>query len=396
MLIYKSIYIYISIFVASTIFYSIAYQIDYKNNVKSTKERILNKIIILACLIIGILIPCVLAALRADTVGADTSGYAVLGFKYLAQMTSLRTVIRNYSEWAFYGVGYLISRFSNNVEYFLGTIEFLIIFPVVIGGWKIRKKVCFPFFMLLFYFKFFNYSLCIMRQSISCSFIFLAYILYSEKKAIRAFMIALIGALFHSTGFFGISIILLVILYDRVIGNKKDKRFIDAEQEFFAVMAVFLMSLFKGIVTIIIKFLPERYSDYMEFIYGKDAYSRYGFFESTVRIICFILILLVFNSLSRKEKNEWKIVGYLAISGIVMYVMLFITWRVSVGYRVTEYLDYFMILFVALVPNCIKIKLGQKNMSHILLVILFFVYWLFSYILYPEGLGFRTEIFKFR
>ena len=72
---------------------------------------------------------------------------------------SLDDVFNN-SEWLFYTIGYAITRVTDNVGWWLGIIEFLVICPFTIGAWKLRKRLPATFLIALFYFKFYNYSLC--------------------------------------------------------------------------------------------------------------------------------------------------------------------------------------------------------------------------------------------
>ena len=174
-----SVLIYGSFFLVSLFFFFLSEKTVCKLN--NTNGRLNKKIgrrsILFAFL--GCLPLILLAAFRDDTVGVDTAGYGVLGFKYLQEYNSLSEIFNSYSEKFFYIFGFLISRLTKNVSWWLGGIQAFTVLPVAYVCYKRRDRMSFTMMMAVYVFKFFNYSLCIMRESMACSLIFLGMYLLS-------------------------------------------------------------------------------------------------------------------------------------------------------------------------------------------------------------------------
>lgn len=347
---------------------------------------------ILLC--ISIMIPTIIAALRADTVGADTAGYGTLGFKYLMSYRSLGDVFNN-SEWLFYTIGYAITRVTDNVGWWLGIIEFLVICPFTIGAWKLRKRLPATFLIALFYFKFYNYSLCIMRQSISCSLLFLAIVLYHEKKYFKMVILALASVSVHSSG---LAILLVVIaveiyLYISAKKNKKKKNRsiifpVAVIVSYFCFISLVNLFVSKGIIpqVYIERFLPE--------ISGNGGgMSNVLIFESIYRMIYLGMIYLIRDTKTSEELSDMI---NLSIIGNMVYIVFGIGFGTGTIYRLTETFDFCNLVAISLFAQTRCIRVGHKNVQRGLIMLLAILYWAIVYMIFPGGIGFQTEIFKFR
>lgn len=352
-----------------------------------------NKFKCILFLVISVMLPTIIAALRADTVGADTAGYGTLGFKYLMRYRSVNDVFDN-SEWLFYGIGYVITRFTDNVEWWLGIIEFLIICPFTIGAWKLRKKLPATFLIALFYFKFYNYGLCVMRQSISCSLLFLAIVLYHEKKYFKMVILAMASVGIHSSGLIILLGVIGVELYLKITekhGKKKTKSIMFPAAVVivyfcFITLTSFLAS--KGIIPQIYidRFLPNTSG-------AGGTISSYLIFEAVYRLICLGIIFLIGENQNSEDLSDMI---NLSIIGNTIYIVFGIGFRTGTVYRLTEMFDYCNLVAMALFTCSKHIKLGHRDVQKQLVLFMAIIYWLIVYMVFPGGIGFQTEIFKFR
>lgn len=343
--------------------------------------------------IIALIIPSWLAGVRADTVGADTVGYGIMAFKY-ALIRSRDAFLSGQSEIVFYGLAYFVSRVTENVAFWLGIVEFLTIAPIFYVAYKERKKLNVCFAMIVYLFKFYNYSLCIMRQSLACSFLMLAFYFWKNKKYVRTMIVILLALGIHSTAFIGL------LFYVGIVGifhvckferRKRKGKIYFLIVSIIATMALFLPKIIEIILTSNI--LPERYANFEQLLSDGNITS-YSLFESMVRVILLVLCVIVLNKVANLNIFE-KYMLMMTIAACVIYISGALIWGVGTIYRITEYIDF---SFIFTIPILTKYYKDKKSSYSCMALALFFVilYWLIVYIVYPGGLGFETQNYSFR
>lgn len=173
---------------------------------------------------IALLLPCLLAGMRADTVGTDVKVYvepmynaAKASYSIASYMEQKWYVIWRYMYVKKFEIGFsliifVIEKFGGSLGTVLFVIQALIITPIYLGLKKIRKPYSICFGMFVFYCMFYNTSLNMMRQWIAMAIMFLgfSYLINSKKKKYCAFI--LVACLFHTSAIVGIAV-LLVYLY---------------------------------------------------------------------------------------------------------------------------------------------------------------------------------------
>lgn len=171
-----------------------------------TKSKIL-KIIYIA---IGIFLPCIMSALRADTVGTDMQVYIKRWFNIAEDSSSFSEYIGsvNSTEYGYLFLNYIISKIPNSFQFFLFITQLLTILPFTIIAYK-RKNIN-PTILMAFYLIFFySITLNMARQSLSLSFSMLALYFMLEKKNTAAILTFIISILFHSSAIIGLIIPIL-------------------------------------------------------------------------------------------------------------------------------------------------------------------------------------------
>ena len=160
--------IYISVFLSSTVFLYAGEKI---------KDKKLNRFLI----VIGLLIPSIIAACRADSVGTDVLVYGKAFYTQAVSSSSFITYVISkvdsmFSDFGFYFLTYILSRFFK--DYHIGFFVYAILVQVFfyIAFKRCKKLFNTPvwFAMLLINLFLYNISLNLMRQCIAVPIAFFA------------------------------------------------------------------------------------------------------------------------------------------------------------------------------------------------------------------------------
>ena len=174
--------------------------------------------------VIAILLPCILAGLRADIVGTDVKVYAEPLYNVAKEshtfseyMNQRWFVIWRYKYVKDFEIGFslvvlLIQKLGGSFAMVLFVIQVLIIGPIYLGLKKLQKPYPICFGMFVFYCLFYNTSLNMMRQWIAMAILFMAFpcLVSDEKK--KYCILVLVSCLFHTSAIMGFAI-LLVYMY---------------------------------------------------------------------------------------------------------------------------------------------------------------------------------------
>ena len=345
--------------------------------------------------IMAVFIPSFIAGIRALTVGTDVRTYAITVFKFFGLGGHRVASIMKSTSPLFALVAYISGKFSSNIHLFLFFVELLIILPVYFFYFKTEynRKLSILLYLLLF----FNYSLNIMRQSISASSFFFALIMFREKKYLFSCLAAFVAFGFHTTALVYIVIVVAIMFYDKKIANKKVAS-LNLVVLFLAEIIIF--SFILSFANILLRFgiLDEViYNRYMSIFLGKNiAFSRLMIFELVFRIVLIVFIIMCFMVANKEHYDrENNIIAYFAIFGLFTYCLAVFFLHTSVAYRFTQNFDYFVPLYLAKKVDNVQITAMNKNISKLFLVMLFGVHWLLAYIIMPAGMGFGTEFYRF-
>ena len=181
---------------------------------------------------IAILLPCILAGMRADTIGTDLRVYVEPMYNAAKQSTSFSSYMdqRWYVIWRYMYVNkfeigfttlvYLIEKLGGSLGTVLFFIQALILAPIYLGLKRMKKSYPVYLGMLVFYLLFYNTSLNMMRQWIAMSILFygLSYLITNEKK--KYFITIVVACLFHTSALMG------VVIYFLYMYSQKQREYI--------------------------------------------------------------------------------------------------------------------------------------------------------------------------
>lgn len=154
---------------------------------------------------IGLIAPCLLAGLRANTVGADINSYAVYQyhhaikfdlFYFMEYESSISAAGWNLMTW-------LSCHFSQSFALYLFCIELLCILPVFFLFFALYRNNEWSG-MLSWYLLLYGFSLNGMRQCIAMGIVLFSYLFAKRRKMVPFILAIFVGCLFHQTALIGL------------------------------------------------------------------------------------------------------------------------------------------------------------------------------------------------
>lgn len=193
-----------------------AYEQFYSEKQKETKKYRMSKdkFKYIVFSVLGLFIISFFAGIRANEVGADTSGYPIRFMKIATQSTSFTEFVENCSELKNEPLGallvYFCSCFTADSGLLLFFYQLLTVVPIFLAAKKFRKYISITDAMAVYLFMFFNNSLNMMRQSVACAFILLGFSdwLIKNKISKKSILLFISAILFHRASIYGIALIL--------------------------------------------------------------------------------------------------------------------------------------------------------------------------------------------
>ena len=293
--------IYCIMFLISLIFIYIGTKLEKKN-----------KIFAYVFEIIGILLPCLLAAFRATTIGTDTDVYVTKifdaackeqnGFIHFIQHPNSKV-----KEILYLSITYISAKISSNVGVLLFINELLVIAPVFIALKRKNKGNgnALLLGMFLFYTFFYNMSLNIARQSIAISFTILAFSFIDENK-IKFIALGIVAFLFHRTAIILAPIFILYIFLDN--DKIKDKNKVNTKI-FILISLVLGIIFFKQILNSLVNM--GVFSKYFTKILKNYVRDKLDFNQFNTIIYTAIYVIIYINKAILVKRT--KIIAFISI-----------------------------------------------------------------------------------
>lgn len=355
----------------------------YANKLKNTSYK---KFIIFLALII----PCVLAGLRADTIGTDVKIYLKNMFSAAENSSSFYDYlnhnvygIRNVKDYeiGFTSLVYFITKIFKSMSVVMFFIEVLIIFPVYVGLKKIevlKDKVWFA--MLVYYLIFFNNGLNLMRQYIGMSIAFcgICLLISHEKKSfIKCIFLIIVSFLFHKSSIISLSIILIYLIL-----KKKDKKNISLK---FGDYDINLKPIFALLLVSIGMYFLFNMDIIKKFIVSMDEFERYslyvysGFSISDFSIMKVFPIIFIFITLSKKFIKKYDDSYFYIVIFCFAYIIFGQLGNVTeTGSRIsTMYSIFNVITYTLLVKTPSKAR--NRDFCCIFIIMYLLAYWIIMF-----------------
>lgn len=320
-------------------------------------------------IVIGLILPCLLASLRNITVGSDTKNYINIIFNMAKQSENFIDfiTIEYINDIGFSTLSYVSSKLFGDFQIFLFILELFVVVPIFASLKKnCKNKDDVIIGMLLFYLLFYNNSFSIIRQTISLSFVTMGitYLLKNEKY--KSFLFLAIAIMFHKTA----AIVLLLYGFYflcKKIKNKKKERII--KYCIYILSIIFVLS-FKYIIL----FLHDTglYKHGIEYLIG---YQKFDFsFVDTFTYFAVVIIIYIKKRVLIPKKVNYDFYYFVAIESLIIL-------QIGMFFETLERISLY--LFFPLIINCVsKIKTRKKrDIKTFLFVGYVFAYWILIFVI---------------
>ena len=338
------------------------------------------------------LIPlCLIAGLRSSMVGTDVEWYAIPEFENAKDYSNFFKYITTNDkliEISYLFVNFCCSKISEDIGVLLFILQLFALIPIYLVAYKNRHVTPLWVPILIYCFLFFNLSLCLMRQVISCSILLLAYYELEDKKYFKFSLLCILAVTFHTSSSLAI-LLLIAIYFVRKVKYKKTGMLL------FILLLLALALSINIILPQLVGYSP-LFSKYSETLANYDETYSFSIFE---RVLMLIIVMLPIS-------NKWKLnnfnesIKYISIISFFLFLFLF---RITYLIRFVVYFQYFIILSLPLFSYKRMYYDSQKNgyysysfidVFKIFSIVLVIVsYW---YVIYIEWGWYETNIYLFK
>lgn len=299
-------------------------------------------------LALSMVIPCLLAGLRAVGVGADTVGYLKNDFNLINSNNFTDTLKKSNEEIGFISLVFLADKIFNNINWVMFVIEFVIllfVYKYAFDKKNIKEATSIiAIYMILCY----GESLCTMRQHISLAILLYSTNCLNDKKYGKCLILWILAILFHATSIIYILIYILLFENNNIKISKLKRNVI-----FFAIIAIvtyFTVFLKQNILLAVkLKVISERYLFYVNsnrFVYSNPNYI-------TTRLLYDIIFICLFIILWKKEKdNAKKEKDKISIIILIINLIFYVTSRKYI--ILSRFATYFFNTAILINPNFYK------------------------------------------
>lgn len=391
--IFESAIIYLVTFSSSILLF----WIGQKLYVYGARVSILRKIIFFA----AILIPCFLAGFRADSVGYDVSGYIVSNMRtacsyHIQSFSDCCRALDMAPEYLYMLLVYICSRITADTGLLLFMVQFLTICPIALAAIQMRKDISIPLAMATYLFCFYNNTLNIMRQSVTCAFILLGvtYMFNNKMKMNAKAVVSFVAAcLFHKSAIMGFLCIYVICKASTMNLKRWTYMAIYASVILIPVLATPIFELLNSM-----GLMSERFISYADIFLYKTGRQDW-FIESSFSIgymamqLCWIGKIAVPCYYLRHYKyfDDYKITSIrsAAICGTLIYLIILNTMDTIYGNRLSAFFDIFLVL---LIPYAAQGK--DKKIKTVILYMTVITFWILCTMILKWSGG--THIYEFR
>ncbi|MBR5570615.1 MAG: EpsG family protein [Oscillospiraceae bacterium] len=337
---------------------------------------------------IALLIPCLIAGLRARHIGTDVMVYVKQLTHSAIISDDLGEYFRTYWYYSWknvyvqeYDLGfsflvYVVGRLTNNLGCVLFAIQAIMVIPIYLALSRNRKQFPIWIGMLVYYLFFYNTTLNMMRQWVAMAFLLLAFQLLSEKKVWLTALFTVVAFLFHTTSVIAIPLYGVYWLLRRVEGVQFVQNRLRISAPMMVVMGLGILSVVALFcMPLIIKILGliglSKFNNYLE-----GDKMRIVFTQIVLRLPLFCLLILNWRDLSRKTKLAPFFAAMLVFDTVASQLVSID----AMAFRIANYFALFQILWLPPVCSCHRNR-GVRVISTILLVGYCLVYWYFIYVM---------------
>lgn len=341
-------------------------------------------------LFLAVLIPAIVAGMRADIIGTDVRSY-IEPLQYFANSSNKYSDFINYSgplyngeylsrfEKGYVSLIYLCSRFDKSLFLTLFVCELIILGTLIGGLYKFNKKhhlsICLGLFIFLTLF--YNLSFNLSRQCIAIFILFFGFNYLIDNSWIKYLITVIIAMLFHNSATIGV--VFLVIYWFLYITKGKIKLKIQN----IILSNNDLKVVFIALIGFIIIFTPSLVRSLFSSFSVLATYTNYipetidlSIRQLVVKLPFLAIILIEWKNMQNNPLRYF----YLSIALIDIFLSQFSGQQSAIatvsdyGARISWYTSAF---YIYSVPNALMSDTDRKRKSILVagLVIFLIIYW---------------------
>ncbi len=329
--------------------------------------------------LIALSIPCLIAALRANTIGTDTSVYLVQISNAALQSDNFREYLNvtwlsswRYKSVADYEIGftvvvYIVAKIFHSITAVKFVVQALMVFPIYFALKKMEKERYMWLSFLVYSCMMYNSSYNVARQFIAMPFVLLAFSYAVQKQYWSALAFEISAVLFHTSAVLGILIYGLYVFVNKDVPIRMLKVFRSYSRMIAAILLGLLLIIATKVVAQIMSMIGL--GEYIGYILG-DIYFLPN--QILVRFPIFALFFLLWKNMQKNE--EWN--RFLFVMLVYDLICSQFASVFSYSGRITWYFAQFEMITIP------SLYLNSKKNKLILLAIIGYLifYWWYYYV----------------
>lgn len=336
----------------------------------------------------ALLIPCLIAGLRAQNIGTDVLVYvkpltgAAISAENLQEFfdgywfASWRNLYVQDYEIGFSMLVYVVAKLTRSLGAVLFAIQAVMILPIYAALARDRKNIPVWLGMLMYYLLFYNTTLNLMRQWAAMAVLLLAFRMLLEKKWVSMAALCLLAMLFHNTAVLAVPIFAIFALLRWVRYTRVDHNNLRLQASSVITGIIFLVALVAILnLSLVLKLLSGvglgQYSNYLQ---GEQMSLSLG-------QIIWQLPLILALAVNWKDLclTDDAAPFYMAMALLTMVLSQLVSVDVN-ALRIASYFSMYCILWA---PAAYRAsRPGSKRILITLLLIVYgLAYWYYNYVL---------------
>lgn len=336
----------------------------------------------------ALLIPCLIAGLRAQNVGTDVMVYVkpltntAISAKNLQEyfdgywFASWRNLYAQDYEIGFSLLVYVVAKLTHSLGAVLFAIQAIMIVPIYIALARDRKNIPVWLGMLMYYLLFYNTTLNAMRQWAAMAILLLAFRMLLERKWIWTAALCVVAVLFHNTAVLAIPIFVIFGVLQAVQNVRVDHNNLRLQASSVITGIIFLVAVVAILnLPLVLKLLSGiglgQYSNYLE---GEQMGLSLG--QLVWQMPLLLVIVLNWKDLCRTDKAAPFYMATVLLTTVLSQL-------VSVDVNALRIASYFSVYCILWVPSVYRAcRPGSKRILITLLMVGYgLVYWYYNYVL---------------
>jgi len=341
------------------------------------------------CIVIGLLLPAVLAGLRDSSIGTDVELYGNYWFEY-ARKYSFIPYMKMASKqsigpvYAF--MNYLVSIVTDDVKVFYFILSLTETVLVYLGIRGFKDKISVTFAMFCYYTIFYNNTLNLLRQMLAVSIVCFSYRFLVKNQYVVFGVISLLAILSHSSAVF----VILLLLGWIYLKKKQAKSDVYFSNIVLFLIVSFVMIAYKPFLKLMVShhILSERFLTYLEETVVGGRMIRFGFW---LILACFAYF--AFDQLINYDVRNKFIISCITTS-LAFSLVMFMGNVYAI--RMAYYFDGAAIILIPMIPKVYKLQVdGAGKMKYLLYIILGLFLIVRWYLEYVRSLNGETYPYQF-